>query len=51
MSWCFVNGIIAGVPETERGKEGVAVLLNDVWRSAVIDYALESYVLSSNFQG
>ena len=28
-SCCGVNGIIDGVQEMERGREGVAVLLND----------------------
>ena len=28
--WCGVNGIIAGVQEMKRAREGVAVLLNDV---------------------
>ena len=37
-SWCGVNGIIAGVQEMERAREGVAILLNDVWHSAVIDF-------------
>ena len=33
---CFgVNGIFAGVQEMERAREGVAVLLSDVWHSAV----------------
>ena len=30
ISWCGVNGIIAGVQEMERSREGVAVLLDDV---------------------
>ena len=38
VSWCGVNGIIVGVQEMERAREGVAVLLNDVWHSAVIDF-------------
>ena len=38
VSWCGENGIIAGVQEMERAREGVAVLLNDVWRSAVVDF-------------
>ena len=29
--WCGVNGIIAGVQEIERAREGVAILLNDMW--------------------
>ena len=32
------NGIIAVVQEMVRAKEGVAILLNDVWHSAVIDF-------------
>ena len=27
ISWCEVNGIIAGVQEVERAREGVAILL------------------------
>ena len=27
---CGVNGIIAGIQEMERAREGVAILLNDV---------------------
>ena len=38
ISWYGVNGIIAGVQEMERPREGVAILLNDVWHSAVIDF-------------
>ena len=38
VSWCGVNGIISGVQEMERVGEGVAILLNDVWHSAVIDF-------------
>ena len=36
VSWCGVNGIISGVQEMERAREGVAVLLNDVWHSVVV---------------
>ena len=36
VSWCAVNGIIASVQEMERAREGEAILLNDVWHSAVI---------------
>ena len=39
VSWCEVNGIISGVQE----MEGVAVLLNDVWHSAVVIFG---YVIS-----
>ena len=38
VSWCGVNGIIAGVQEKERAREGVAILSNDVWHSAVVDF-------------
>ena len=31
VSWCGVNSIIAGVHEMERAREGIAILLNDVW--------------------
>ena len=37
VSWCGVNGIIDGVQEMKRAREGVAILLNDVWQSSVID--------------
>ena len=30
--WRGVNGIIAGDQEMERAREGVAIVLNDVWR-------------------
>ena len=36
--WCGVNGIIDGVQEMEIAREGVAVLLNDVWHSVVMDF-------------
>ena len=42
VSWCGVNGIIAGIQEMERAREGVAILLNDVWNSAVIDFGCVS---------
>ena len=38
VSRCGVNVVIAGVQEMERDREGVAILLNDVWRSAVVDF-------------
>ena len=40
VSCCGVNGITVGVQEMERAREGVAILLNDVWHSAVIDFRL-----------
>ena len=30
VSWCRVNGNIAGVQEMEKAREGEAILLNDV---------------------
>ena len=42
VSWCEVNGIISGVQEMERAREGVATLLNDVWHSAVLNYGCVS---------
>ena len=36
VSWSGVNVIFAGVHEMERAMEGVAVLLNNVWHSAVV---------------
>ena len=37
VSWCGVNGIIAGVQEMETARESVATLVNDVMYSGVID--------------
>ena len=37
VSWCRINGIIASV-QMERAREGMAILLNDMWHSAVIDF-------------
>ena len=42
VSWCRLNGIIAGVQEMERAREVVATMLNDVWHSAVIDFGCVS---------
>ena len=42
VSWCGVNGIIADVQEMERAREGVEVLLNDVWHNAVRDFGCVS---------
>ena len=36
--WCGVNGIIANVQEVEKAREGVVILLDDVWHSAVLDF-------------
>ena len=37
VSWRGINSIVTSVQEIERGRKSVPVLLNDVWRSAVID--------------
>ena len=42
VSLCGVNDIIAGVQEMERAREDVAILLNDVWHSAVVDFGFIS---------
>ena len=42
VSWHGVNGIIASVQEMERAKEGVAIMLNDLWHSEVIDFGCVS---------
>ena len=42
VSCCGVNGIIAGFQEMERASEGVAILLNDVWHSAVVHFGCVS---------
>ena len=38
VSWCGVNGIITSVQEMERAREGMTILLKNVWHSAVIDF-------------
>ena len=38
VSWSGVNAIFTCVQEMERAREGVAVLLNDVWHSALVKY-------------
>ena len=38
-----MNGVIAGVQEFERPKEGVAILMCDMWHSAVIDFGCVSF--------
>ena len=54
VSWCGVNGIIAGVQEIERAREGEAILLKAVWHTMVIDFRCVSsriLLISSGFQG
>ena len=43
LSWCGVNSIIAGVQKMERARKSVAILLSDVWHSAVIDFGCISF--------
>ena len=38
VSWSGVNVIFLGVQETERAREWLAVLLNDVLQSAVVKF-------------
>ena len=38
VSWFGVNVIIGRVEDMERAREGVAILLNDVWYSVVINF-------------
>ena len=43
MCFCYeVNGIIASEQETERAKVGAALLLNDMWHSALVDFVCVS---------
>ena len=42
VSWCGV-GIITGVQEMERAREGVASLSNDVWHSTVVELRCVSF--------
>ena len=42
VSWVEVNGIISGVQEMERAREGVDVLLSDVWHSTVVKHSYVS---------
>ena len=42
ISWYGVNGIIASVQEMERAREGMTILLNDVWYCEVVDFGYAS---------
>ena len=42
LSWCSVNGINAGVQDTERTREDVATLLNDAWQSGLVEFGCVS---------
>ena len=47
-SWCWVNGVSMGVQEIERAREGVAVLMTDIWHSVLVELHVlvpESYGL------
>ena len=51
VSWCGIKSIIAGIQEMERTREGVAILLNDVCHSAVIDFVwVSSKILWIKFE-
>ena len=43
VSWYGVNGIIAGVQEVERAMEEIAILLNNVWYSAMVNFGYGSF--------
>ena len=48
--WCGMNGIITGIQEIERAREGLAVLMKDEWHSAVINFeCVKSRALSVKF--
>ena len=50
VSWYEVNGIIAGAQEMEIAREGMAILFNDVWHSAGVDFGgVSSRVLGIKF--
>ena len=36
--WYVINSITMGVQEIKRAREDVAIFMNDVWHSAVIDF-------------
>ena len=38
VSWCGVNGIVAGVQMKKAREGGGGILLNNVWHGAVIDW-------------
>ena len=38
ISWCGVNGIIEDVQEIKKAREGVAILMNNMLHSVVIDF-------------
>ena len=51
VTWCGVNGIMAGVQEMERARKGVAILLNDVLHNAAIDFeCVNSKILYIKFE-
>ena len=49
VSWCGANGIVTGAQEIGKARRRVAILLNDVWHSGVIDFGcVSSRILWSN---
>ena len=51
VSWSRVNVIIAGVQEMVRAREGVAILLNDAWHSAWVDFGCVGFrILCTKFK-
>ena len=41
----MIHGIIVGVQEIKRAREGVTILMKDVWHSAVIGLSLHFHEL------
>ena len=51
VSWSRVSVIFAGVHEMDRAREGMAVLLNDVWQCAVVKFgSVSSRILWMKFK-
>src|SRR5678816_3426857 len=42
IKWCGVKCVRAGVEENERGREGVAILMSDLWYKAMVDFVCVS---------
>ena len=42
IKWCDVKCVRAGVEENERGREGVAILMSDLWYKAMVDFVCVS---------
>src|SRR5678816_1549157 len=40
--WCGVKCVCAGVEKNEKGREGVAILMSDLWYRAILDFVFVS---------